>query len=80
MHGQGEHTWILSEDIRRSISLMDVKIHNKRPVDRSVGLQHPNGDSDIVEDTKSRTMNVPGVMTAAGRVAGDAVLQSERPC
>ena len=48
MHRKGEHTFIISEDRSRPITLMNVSIYNQNPLHLQITLQYSRGDSTIV--------------------------------
>ncbi len=56
---------------------MHVEIYHQCLSDCTISLQDFQGDCDVIEDTKAGTVRPPGVVAAARRVTGKAVLQSQ---
>ena len=75
VHRKGKHLVVRFEDRRGAIALMDVEIDDGRPLDRALRLQLANGDGHIVEHAESLAMIGERMMSAAGQIAGEPVLE-----
>ena len=71
MDRNGYDACVALEDTGHPVSLMDVAIEGQRPRDRAAGLKRADGDRDVVKGREAGAALRPGVMRAAGGVAGD---------
>lgn len=77
MEREREDIRIPLENIRGTVALMHIEVDNQRRSNGSVRLQHLDGDGDVVENAEPGTVRPPGMMTASGGVAGNAVFQCQ---
>ena len=74
---EGEGLRLVLEDRGGAVALMNVEIDHQRPLDQSFLTQDPDCDGDIVEEAEACAVVGEGMVTAAGRVAGQSMLERE---
>lgn len=77
MHREGEDAGFGLEDEGCSIALVDIQIDNESPANLAGIEQGARGYADVVEYAVARATVRSGMVTTAGRVAREAVLQGQ---
>ena len=72
MHREGEDARLVGKDVGGAVALMDVEIDDQHASDEPLGEQQRGRDADIVEGAEPRALAAPGMMAAAGGVAGES--------
>ena len=65
------------KDVGGAVALVHVEVDDEDPRDGPLGEQHRAGHADIVQRAEAGALRAPRVVAAAGRVAGDAVLERQ---
>ena len=79
MHGHGQDRGVVSEDVCRSIALMDVQIEDGHALDPARGLKHPAGYGHIIEDAKPLASVGKGMVRPSGQVHGGPGVERGSP-
>jgi hypothetical protein len=66
---------VIGKDGGGAISLMDITIEDERGTDARFKLHGACGDGDIIKDAVSAAAFGEGMMSAAGEIDGDAILE-----
>ena len=74
---EGEGLRLAPKDRGGAVALMDVEIHDQRPLDQPFLTQDPDCDGDVVEEAEAGAVIGKGMVTAAGCVAGQSMLERE---
>ena len=74
---EGQDVGAAGEDAGGAVALVDVAVDDQDAGDAALVDERLGGDGDVVEDAEAGAAVGPGVVRAAGHVAGEAVLERE---
>ena len=70
---------IVSEDRRRAVAVMNVRIHGHGRANLPCRLQRPDGDANVMDHAEALAVPGIGVVEAAAQIRGKSVLQRLAP-
>ena len=73
MNRERKHALIAPENRGRPVSMMNVRIHHHRCLDRALRLHPPNRDRHIVDHAKPLSMIRKGMMKSAANIRGPSI-------
>ena len=69
----GEHAWVIMEDVRRTVSLMKIAINDRCRADRTVLQENPETDGDVVEQAEPGCMSLKGMVESTAEMDAQAI-------
>ena len=73
MHREGEDARIAGEYVGGAVALVHVEVDDQHHADGALGQKCERRDGNVVEGAEASVLRAPGMVAAAGGVAGDAV-------